>query len=83
LSKLIDQWDKYERKGIDQEFLAKFIYPLVKDKALEHCDFNLNFGGKLIPFPTRRENFEFVGDVFDENDIRHPDYWILIKNTIE
>lgn len=83
LSKLIEQWGKYERKGIDQEFLAKLVYPLVKDKALEHCDFNLNFGGKLIPFPTRRENFEFVGDVFDENDIRHPDYWILIKNTIE
>jgi protein O-GlcNAc transferase len=83
LSKLIEQWGKYERKGIDQEFLAKLVYPLVKDKALEHCDFNLNFGGKLTPFPTKRENFEFVGDVFDENDIRHPDYWILIKNAIE
>ena len=82
LSKLIEQWGKYERKGIDQEFLGKFVYPLVKDKALEHCDFNLNFGGRLIPFPTRRENFEFVGDVFDENDVRHHEHWQILKNII-
>jgi hypothetical protein len=30
LSKLIEQWGKYERKGIDQEFLAELVYPLVK-----------------------------------------------------
>jgi protein O-GlcNAc transferase len=79
LSKLIEQWGKYERKGIDQEFLAELVYPLVKDKSLEHCDFNLNFGGRLIPFPTKRENFEFVGDVFDENDVRHPEHWQILK----
>jgi hypothetical protein len=79
LSKLIEQWGKYERKGIDQDFLAKLIYPLVKDKALEHCDFNLNFGGRLISFPTKRENFEFVGDIFDENDVRHPEHWQILK----
>ena len=82
LSKLIEQWGKYERKGIDQEFLAELVYPLVKDNALEHCDFNLNFGGRLIPFPTKRENYEFVGDVFDENDVRHPEHWQIIKKII-
>jgi hypothetical protein len=82
LSKLIDQWGKYERKGIDQEFLAKFVYPLVKDKALEHCEFNLNFGAELTPFPVKRENFEFVGDIFDENDVRHHEHWQILKNII-
>jgi hypothetical protein len=80
LSKLIEQWGKYERKGIDQEFLGKFVYPLVKDKALEHCEFNLNFGGELTPFPVKRENFEFVGDIFDENDVRHHEHWQILKN---
>ena len=82
LSKLIEQWGKYERKGIDQEFLGKFVYPLVKDKALEHCDFNLNFGGELTPFSVKRENFEFVGDIFDENDVRHHEHWQILKNII-
>ena len=36
----------------------------------------------IIPFPTNRNNYEFVGDVFDENEQRHPDYWKIIKNVI-
>lgn len=79
LSKLIEKWNKYERKGIDQEFLAECVYPLIRDNAIEHCDFNINFGGKLIPFPTKRENFEFVGDIFDEKDVRNPEHWLIIK----
>jgi hypothetical protein len=27
-------------------------------------------------------NYEFVGDVFDENEVRNPDYWKFIKNII-
>jgi hypothetical protein len=79
LSNLIELWGKYERKGIDQDFLGQVIYPLVKDTSLEHSEFGLNFGGNTINFPTDRIDYEFVGDVFDENEIRHPDYWKLIK----
>ena len=87
LSNLIKNWlinnnrNSYSY-GIDQDFLREIIYPLIKDKSIQHFDFNLNFGEKLIPFPTNRNNYEFVGDVFDENDIRHPDYWKIIKNVI-
>lgn len=76
----IEQWNKFGRKGIDQDFLGQVIYPFVQDKAMEHSEFNLNFGGVTRPFPTKRIDYEFVGDVFDENDVRHPDYWQLIKN---
>lgn len=83
ISGLIDKWAKYERKGIDQEFLAQIVYPLVKEKSLEHCDFeHLNFGGKLHPFPSKRINYEFVGEIYDENDVRNPEHWIIIKNMI-
>jgi len=61
--------------GVDQDFLGQVIYPYVKNKSLEHSEFR----GDIKFFPTVRNNFEFVGDVFDENDIRHPDYWKLIK----
>ena len=94
LSKMIDNWNQFERKGIDQDFLGKCVYPKVKDFAMEHSEFNLNFGGEIRQFPNARQNHEFIGDVFDENNVRHPDYWkiirdkksvwnIFLKNTLE
>ena len=82
LSEKINQWGKYERKGIDQDFLGQVIYPLVKNNSFEHSEFGLNYGSETKPFSTERNNYEFVGDVFDENDNRHPDFWIVIKNHI-
>jgi hypothetical protein len=81
-STAIEKWSRFDRKGIDQDFLGQVIYPFVKDKAMEHSEFNLRFGGETRPFPTIRNNYEFVGDVFDENEVRNPDYWKLIKNVI-
>ena len=48
--------------GVDQDFLGQVIYPYVKNKSLEHSEFR----GDIKSFPTVRNNFEFVGDVFDE-----------------
>jgi hypothetical protein len=78
----INSWTHFSTKGCDQDFLGQVIYPLVKDISMEHSEFGLNFGGKIIPFPTIRQDYEFVGDVFDENDIRHPEYWTLIRRFI-
>jgi hypothetical protein len=77
--KQIENWNKFSQKGVDQDFLGQVIYPYVYNKSIEHSEFGLKFGGEIKPFPTERQNYEFVGDVFDENDIRHPDYWRLIK----
>jgi hypothetical protein len=74
-------WREVQTAG-DQNFLGEVVYPLVVNNSMEHSEFNLKFGGEIRPFPTIRENYEFVGDVFDENDQRHPDYWKLIKNII-
>jgi len=82
----INQWCSNGRSsysaGIDQDFLREIVYPLIKDRAMEHSDFNLNYGGEIRNFPYIRNDYEFVGDVFDENDTRHPDYWKIIKNVI-
>jgi hypothetical protein len=82
LSKMIESWNQYQIKGIDQDFLGRCVYPLVVNNALEHSEFNLRFGGEIRQFPTIRNNYEFVGDVFNEKDERHPDYWNIIKNVI-
>jgi hypothetical protein len=68
--------------GDDQDFLRESIYPLVKNNTMEHSEFNLRFGEEIRPFPYIRNNYEFVGDVFDENEQRHPDYWKIIKKVI-
>jgi len=68
--------------GDDQDFLRQIVYPLVVNKSMEHSEFNLKFGGEIRLFPTIRNNYEFVGDVFDENNVRHPEYWKIIKNLI-
>lgn len=86
ISNLFEMWKKYQRKGRyqaeDQDFLGQIVYPLVVNKSLEHSEFGINYGGKIRPFPTQRKDYEFVGDAFDENDERHPDYWKIIKNII-
>lgn len=63
--------DKY---GTDYQFLGNILFPLIGDDKIVHDEF---FDNK--PFPTIRQGSEFVGDVFDENNIRHPDYQKLIK----
>jgi hypothetical protein len=81
ISKMIEKWNSYNRKGIDQEFLQQIVYPIIKGKSMEHCDFNhLYFGDILNKFPTERKNYEFVGEIFDENDNRNPDHWKIISN---
>ena len=78
MKQLIDEYNKGDFWQVDQNFLREKIYPLVKlnscvhDEFFQHCS-----------FPTARNQYEFVGDVFDENDKRHDEYWRLLKNYLE
>lgn len=49
--------------GIDQRFLNDIIFPLIKDRSLVHDEI---FANK--PFPTPRNQDEFVGQVFFADD---------------
>jgi protein O-GlcNAc transferase len=75
ISELIFNYTKGNFWQVDQNFLKEVIYPLIKNNSFVHDEF---FEKKA--FPTQRLNLEFVGDVFDENDNRHPEYFKLIKN---
>lgn len=74
IKEMIDEYQKGDFWQVDQNFLREKVYPVVKDKSFVHDEF---FEKK--PFPTVRQNREFVGDVFDENNNRHPEYWKAIK----
>lgn len=86
IDELLLKWKTHPTKGVyqaeDQDFLGQFIYPLTIGSSVEHSEFGIRFGSETKTFPTIRNDYEFVGDVFDENNNRHPDYWKLIKNTL-
>ena len=70
MKNLISSYQKGDFWQVDQNFLREVIYPIVKERACVHDEF---FEKK--PFPIARTNYEFVGDVFNESNVRHPAYW--------
>ncbi|HTN08409.1 hypothetical protein [Agriterribacter sp.] len=54
-------YEHQEVKGFDQYYLAKYIYPQIKDAALIHDSYKLFGDG--IDFPTKRIENEYVGAV--------------------
>jgi hypothetical protein len=77
IKELITNYKKGNFWQVDQNFLRELIYPIIKEKSFVH-DSYLNYEAFRKPFPSVRKNKEFVGDVFDENDVRHPEYFKLI-----
>lgn len=80
IGKLIENYGRYNYKGVDQDFLRDIIYPIIKTKSFEHSEFNLNYGSTIYPFPTERINYEFVGEIYDENNNRNQDHINILKN---
>lgn len=75
---LIENYEKGNYWQIDQEFLRDIIYQKIKNTVFVHDEF-FNFEDVKKPFPSPRNNREFVGDVFDENENRHPEYYKFIN----
>ena len=60
--KLIDNFPQQNMYGTDYQFFAS-IGDRIRGNVLVHDEF---FSGN--PFPTPREDYQFVGQVFDENE---------------
>lgn len=73
----INEYSKGDFWQVDQNFLRDKIYPKVLYKSLIHDSFG-KFESKSLKFPSERINQEFVGDVFNENDERHPDFFKFV-----
>jgi hypothetical protein len=74
---IIDDYVKGDFWQVDQNFLREKIYPLVVNHSFVH-DSYLNYNSNSKKFPSERINKEFIGDVFDENENRHPEYYLKI-----
>jgi hypothetical protein len=48
-----------------------------------HDEFFTKFTHSItLPFPSQRVDYEFVGDVFDAANRRHPEYWKKVAEVI-
>lgn len=74
LSALAKSFIPSDRYGTDYEFFAKILYPVIGEDKLVHDEFF-----DKLPFPKPRIGTEFVGDVYDAMDNRHPEYYTYIK----
>jgi hypothetical protein len=54
---------------VDQNFLKEVIWPRVSYTTHTNDEFFAN-----VPFPVKRQGDEFVGQVYDENDIPNSEY---------
>ena len=69
----ITKYNKGNFWQVDQNFLKEKIYPKILKNSLTHDSF-FKVEINTRPFPSERINKEFVGDSFDENNVRHPEY---------
>jgi len=72
LAELLERHGNDAHHGADQEFLAQYVYPLVRANAWVHDEFLL-YGRDARRFPSPRSGDEFVGEVIDEHDRGSPD----------
>jgi hypothetical protein len=78
IKELIQEYVKGDFWQVDQNFLREKIYPLVVNNSFIHDSYQ-SYNHNSKQFPSERINKEFVGDVFDENENRHPEYYKLLS----
>jgi len=78
MKELINSFAQKDVYGTDYQFFAESVIPRIQDKCLVHDEF---FGG--MPFPDKRKGLEFVGQVFDENDVTVNEHVEVLRKFIE
>lgn len=67
---LILSWPKTNQWQTDQSFLNAIINPIVSETILIHDSIHLR------NFPTKREDYKYVGEVYESSDSRS-EHWCL------
>lgn len=70
IKELIIDWPKTNQWQTDQSFLNSIVYNLVSDTIMTHDSIHLN------NFPTKREDYKFVGEVYDAYENRY-EHWCV------
>jgi protein O-GlcNAc transferase len=78
MKELINSFAQQDEYGTDYKFFAEAVIPRVKDTCFVHDEF---FAGR--PFPTKRKGMQFVGQVFDQNDLTVEEHVHALRSHIE
>ena len=78
----VSAWGNKDKDMQDLHFLNQIIWPKVKDDSIAHDAYNCGNHPNSVPFPTQRdENYQHVGQVFNEFDApRMDDIDSFIRN---
>ena len=71
-----------ERWQVDQDFLTQVVWPIVRNNTMNHDQFFSHLWGG-IPFPKSRSGLEFVGQVFDENEVTVAEHQNMLFKTLK
>ena len=77
IKNLINEYTKGNFWQVDQNFLRDVVYAKINNNSFIH-DSYFKFEQNSKKFPSERFDREFVGDVFDENNLRNPKYFQFI-----
>lgn len=72
---LLHNYQKGDFWQSDQNFLKEKVYDLIKHNSMVHDPF---FEKK--PFPSKRKNREFVGEIYNHLEERNPEHYLLVEN---
>lgn len=78
----ISSWKAEDRYQTDQDFLQHMVYPIARHDAMIHASF-CAIEPDSIPFPTPRSGYEFVGQVFDENDVTVAEHQTMLMKALK
>lgn len=75
---LIDAYVKQSFWQVDQKFLREVIWPRVAGACIVHDPFF-----QKIDFPVARNGYEFIGQVWDENEVTVDEHVQVLKRYID
>lgn len=78
IKQLLEAYKKGDFWQVDQNFLREIVWPRVAHTVCTHDPFFLK-----VPFPSSRQNLEFVGEVYDEKGNTVPEHTELLKRALQ
>jgi hypothetical protein len=80
LNSYMKRWKKFER-GDDQKFLAKKVYPLIRNSLMVHTNCVSYEGESVSAFPSERIGCEYVGQYFRGEDAEELEFMKMLESA--
>jgi hypothetical protein len=69
-------------KQVDQVFLQQKVWPIIANQCFIHDEISPMRNIQCLPFPTKRNGLEFIGEIFDENNQPNLEHRAILRKVI-